>query len=150
MNENDEHSNLLDFMWASSAADMTPWIQFEFAQVQKLDKVHVWNHNSQTESILGYGIKEAKIETSTDGETWTEVKVAEIPQATGMPDYAGADVSLDGATGQYIRLRPHEERVYLSSVSHEHPSVLGDLILARRAGEHFTEVGDVHVSHCQP
>ncbi len=105
LNANDEHSPDLAQMWLSNTSETEGvWIQYDLGKVYKLDRVHVWNHNSQTEAILGYGIKEALIETSTDGETWTELKTAEFAQATGSNDYTGAAMPLDGAMGQYVRI----------------------------------------------
>jgi hypothetical protein len=104
LNENGEHTNLLDFMWSSAATDPAPWIQFEFAQLQKLDKARVWNHNTQTESILGFGIKEAQVEASIDGESWTDLGTVELAQAQGLPTYAGFEVPLDGTVAKYIKV----------------------------------------------
>ncbi len=106
LNENDAHSDLVETMWLTDVGDAAPAIEFALAQVEKLDKVRVWNHNSQTESILGFGIKDALIETSLDGETWTELKAVVLPQATGKTDYTGAEVTLDEAVAQYVRLTP--------------------------------------------
>jgi hypothetical protein len=103
LTENDEHSNLVQTMWAGADTDLVPWIRYDFAMLEKLDKVHVWNHNSQTESILGFGMKEARIEISIDGENWTELKTVEIPQAPGTPDYTGVEVTLDGAVARSVR-----------------------------------------------
>jgi len=101
----DAHDTDLLNMWLVDMADVDGrWIQYDLGKAYKLQSAHVWNHNSQTESFLGYGIKEARIETSLDGETWTELKVAEIPQATGMSDYTGADVALDGVMAQHVRI----------------------------------------------
>jgi len=104
LNENDEHSNLQEDMWLGAEADLTPAITFEFTQVEKLDKVHVWNHNTQTETILGFGIKEALIETSLDGENWTELKTVELPQAAGSAAEAGSDLALDGVVARYVKI----------------------------------------------
>ncbi len=104
LNENDEHSNVQEEMWLGADSDLTPSLAFELAQVEKLDKVRVWNHNTQTEAILGFGIKEALIETSLDGEAWTELKTVEFPQATGSADETGADVALDGVVAKYVRI----------------------------------------------
>ncbi len=104
LNENDEHSILLDDMWSSTATDMAPWIQFEFAQVQKLDKARVWNHNTQTETVLGFGIKEAQIEASMDGETWIDLGIVELPQANARPTYAGVELPLDGTVAKFIKV----------------------------------------------
>jgi hypothetical protein len=104
LNENDQHSNLQETMWLATAEDITPAIQYEFAQLQKLEKVHVWNHNTQTEPILGFGFKEALIESSLDGENWTEVGTVELGQATGMANYPGESVDLGGVVARFIRI----------------------------------------------
>jgi len=104
LNENDEHSNLQEDMWLGADTDVNPSIQFSFEEAMKLDKVHVWNHNTQTESILGFGIKEALIEYSVDGENWTEFGTVELAQADGSDTYDGADVSLDGIIAQYVKI----------------------------------------------
>ncbi len=104
LNENDEHSNLQEDMWLGTDADVTPSIQYEFEKVEKLEKVHVWNHNTQTETILGFGIKEALIESSLDGETWTEVGTVVLGQGTGMADYVGEDVDLAGVVARVIKI----------------------------------------------
>jgi hypothetical protein len=92
-------------MWLTDMADVDGrWIQYDLGQAYKLQSAHVWNHNSQTESFLGYGIKEARIETSTDGETWTEFGIVEIPQAPGKNSYTGSDVALDGVLARYVKV----------------------------------------------
>jgi len=104
LDENDAHSNLIEDMWICAMDDAEPSIQFEFEKLQKLDKVHVWNHNSQSEAILGFGTKEALISYSDDGETWSELGTVEIAQAPGAEDYTGVDISLDGIVAQYVKL----------------------------------------------
>jgi hypothetical protein len=104
LNENGAHGTDTAGMWISLDSDVTPWIQFDFTRIYKLDKVHVWNHNTQTEGILGFGIKEALIETSQDGETWAELATVELAQATGKADYTGTDVTLGGTMAQSIRI----------------------------------------------
>jgi len=104
LDENDRHSNRQEHMWLTDGTDAASWIQFEFQQVLKLDKVHVWNHNSQTEAILGFGIKEALIAYSTDGETWSELGTVTLAQAAGAQDYPGAAVSLNGIVARFVRI----------------------------------------------
>ncbi len=104
LNENDEHSVTLGDMWSGAGDDAAPWIQVEFEQLEKLDKVHVWNHNTQTESILGFGIKEALIEYSVDGETWSELGTVTLAQAPGNATYTGEDVSLDMIVAKYVKI----------------------------------------------
>jgi hypothetical protein len=104
LSENDEHNIALENMWSSTATDTKPWIQFAFTQLQKLDRVHIWNHNSQTETILGFGIREALVETSLDGENWAELKTVELAQATGLVTYAGTEVALDAVVANFVRI----------------------------------------------
>jgi hypothetical protein len=104
LNENDAHSNRQEDMWLAAGTDITPWIQFEFTQIHKLDKVHVWNHNSQTEAVLGFGIEEALLEYSLDGETWDELRTVILEQASGAAHYTGMDVALGGITAKVIKI----------------------------------------------
>ncbi len=104
LNENDEHGVSIDSMWAGATEDATPSVVFTLEKLVKLDKVHVWNHNSQTESILGFGIKEALIEYSADGETWSELGTVELAQASANETYAGADVDLGGVMAAAVKI----------------------------------------------
>ncbi len=104
LNEHDEHGTSLETMWLSTNTDPAPWIQYEFNQLQKLHKVQIWNHNSQTEAVLGFGIKEASITYSVDGENWSEFGTVEVAQAPGLSNYSGADVSLEGITAKAVRI----------------------------------------------
>ncbi len=99
-----EHSNLIQDMWICAMDDAEPSIQFEFENLQKLDKVLVWNHNSQSEALLGFGTKEALITYSADGETWSELGTVEIAQAPGMGSYTGVEVPLEGIVAKVVRL----------------------------------------------
>ncbi|MBP8305428.1 MAG: discoidin domain-containing protein, partial [Phycisphaerae bacterium] len=103
----DQHSIEITTMWVSSKAGPQPtWIQYEFDRVLKLDQMWVWNSNQALEDLLGYGVKQAKVEVSTDGTTWTEVpNVPEFAQATGQSDYVhNTTVDLGGAVAQYVKL----------------------------------------------
>ncbi len=104
LDENDQHSNDQEHMWLADSTDTAPSLQFELSQVEKLDKVHVWNHNTQTEAILGFGLKEALIEYSAGGETWSELGTVELPQATGANDYTGIDVPLEGIVAGHVKI----------------------------------------------
>ncbi len=104
LNENDEHTILQEHMWLADDTDPTPSIVFTFAQVEKLDRTRVWNHNTQTEGILGFGVKEALIETSLDGETWSEFGTVTLAQASGSNNYRGDEVDLAGMVAKYVKL----------------------------------------------
>ncbi len=104
LNDTDAHTSVLEHMWSTTPDDPTAWIQFDFDSDYKFDKVHVWNHNSQTETVLGFGIKEALIEYSLDGETWTESGTVELAQAPGSGAYTGFDLPLNEIVAKHIRL----------------------------------------------
>ncbi len=104
LNENDEHSVVLEMMWLGGSDDATPSIEFAFEQLKKIDKMRVWNHNSQTETILGFGIKEARVEYSADGETWEEFGTVVLAQASAQATYTGEEVPLNGIMAKTIRL----------------------------------------------
>jgi hypothetical protein len=91
-------------MWLSSLAEPYGWIAFDLGAAYKLHHAQIWNHNSQTESVLGYGMKDVVIETSLDGAAWTEVTAMELPQASGLPDYAGTELMMEGVVAQHVRI----------------------------------------------
>ena len=98
------HSVSTKDMWRSTAADPAPTITFVLDRLYKLHQIHVWNHNSGSESIVSFGLKDALVEYSVDGETWMELGVVTIPQATGRSNDLGADVDLGGIVAQQVRL----------------------------------------------
>jgi hypothetical protein len=102
----DLHSTSSDAMWISSGTGPTPvWIQYQFDKVYTLFELWVWNHNTEYESILGYGFKDVTIEYSLDGKTWTALGDFQFAQAPGTNGYAhNTTVNLKGVAAQYIRL----------------------------------------------
>jgi len=104
LNGSEEHSVGTDDMWLSGPADLEPWIQFAFSLPEKLDKLHVWNHNSQTEKMLGFGFKEALITYSLDGDSWSEWGTVELAQASGTSGYTGEEIELDGMEAKYVKI----------------------------------------------
>lgn len=103
---NDQHSTVGDAMWLSSMFGAQPtWIRYAFDRPYKLHELWVWNHNSEYEPVLGYGLKDVTIEYSTDGTTWTLLKDAQLARAPALAGYAhNTTVALDGVTAQYVRL----------------------------------------------
>ncbi len=105
LNSLDQHSTELSDMWLS--AGLQPdWIQFAFDKAYKLSAMWVWNSNQMIESIVGFGVKSAKVEYSLDGSTWTELPgVPEFSQATGLPTYASnTTVNFGGVFAKYVKL----------------------------------------------
>lgn len=101
---NDEHSTVSSDGWMTAKGDAAPWIQFAFDDVRKLDKALVWNSNQALESILGFGVKDATVEYSTDGEAWTQLGDFELAQATSSADYlANTTIDFGGAAVKFVK-----------------------------------------------
>ncbi len=106
LNVNGEHNADALNMWQATITDTMPQpqIQYAFNAPCKLYQLHVWNHNGQYEKLLGYGIKEALIEYSLAGLTWTEFMTVELAQATGKADYTGEYIPLNEIVAQFVRI----------------------------------------------
>jgi hypothetical protein len=105
LNSADQHSTELKDMWLSGGVQPN-WIQFAFDKAYKLSEMWVWNSNQMIESIIGFGVKSAKLEYSVDGSTWTELQgVPEFSQATGLPTYASnISINFGGVFAKYVKL----------------------------------------------
>ncbi len=100
LDENDIHSTPTSGMWLSDiSAPGETWIQYDLDQLYKLHQVLVWNHNSDLEELVGFGIKEAMIETSQDGEIWETFGTIELAQAAQK-----APVDLHGIVARHVRI----------------------------------------------
>ncbi len=106
LSTDDQHSVESSDMWlASPASDEPLTITFEFDRVYKMHEMLVWNYNVAFELLLGFGIKDATVEYSTDGAEWATLGDVELAQATAQPDYAvNTTVDLQGVPAQYVRL----------------------------------------------
>jgi hypothetical protein len=104
LNADDQHSNDMNHMWMSIG--VPAWIQYTFDQEYKLDKLWVWNANSQLEAYMAFGAKNVKIEYSLDGNVWTELAgVPEFARALGTPAYAANTiVNFGGIVAKYVKL----------------------------------------------
>ncbi len=108
LNAAGEHSVTPEHMWLSSAADLQPWIQYEFDRAEKLDQMVVWNSNQAVESIFGLGAKNVTIEYSADANNWTALGDYEIAQAPGAEGYTGdKPVDFGGIVAKYVKLTIH-------------------------------------------
>ncbi len=92
-------------MWLSSKTGAQPtWIQFSFDRLYKLTELWVWNYNNDYEQLLGLGVKNAKIEYSADGTTWTALGDFEFAQATAAANYAhNTTVNLGGIAAKFVK-----------------------------------------------
>lgn len=106
LNDADQHSTADGTMWRSAAGDPSPWIQYEFDKVYKLDRMLVWNSNGVVESFTGFGVKDASIQVSADGIAWTALEnVPAFTQAPGKDGYeADTIIDFDGAAARMVRI----------------------------------------------
>jgi len=105
LNEADEHSTRAADMWLGAPGLDPAYIQYEFDRVYQLHEMLVWNYNVEFELVLGFGIKEAAITYSADGENWTTLSDVELGRGTAQSGYApNTTVAFDGAAAKYVRL----------------------------------------------
>jgi len=106
LDDDDLHSGETTDMWLTSSSTDAAWIQYEFDRVYKLHEIHIWNHNTSFEAVIGFGIKDATIECSVDGATWTAVGTAhEFAQASGGAGYpANTIVDLSSVAAKYLKI----------------------------------------------
>lgn len=105
--DGDVHSTDSTTMWLSSKTGPQPaWIQYEFDRVYKLHEMWVWNHNVLFSDLLGFGLKDVRIEYSADGQTWsTLTESTEFAAGPGAEGYAhNTTVAFAGAVAKYVRL----------------------------------------------
>jgi len=107
LDADDLHSVVSTDMWLSGITGPQPtWIQYEFDKVYKLHHVVVWNHNTLTEPVIGFGIKAATIEYSVDGAAWVTLGTAhELARGPGVAGYAAnTTVDLGGIAARYVKI----------------------------------------------
>lgn len=101
------HSDDDKAMWRSNITGPQPtWIQYEFDRVYRLYEMLIWNHNTSTEPVIGYGIKEAVIEYSLDGAAWTTLGTThEFARAPGGVGYApNTTIELSNVAAKYVKI----------------------------------------------
>ena len=106
LDANDLHSIEPAGMWLSSDDPNGAWIQYEFDTVYKLHQMQVWNHNTLVEAVLGFGVKDATIEYSVDGNDYTTLGTThEFARAPGAAGYAANTiVDLSGVAAKYVKI----------------------------------------------
>jgi hypothetical protein len=101
----DQHGTDPKTMWLSASTGLPAWIQYDFDQVYKLYEMLVWNHNTSFESLLGFGAKDATVEYSSDGTTWTKLGDFELAQAPGTDNLLPTStLSFGGVAAKSVRL----------------------------------------------
>jgi hypothetical protein len=107
LNSDDLHSTETADMWLSSGTAESPtWTQYEFDKVYKLYEMLVWNHNNSLEPLVGFGLKDVKIEYSVNSTDYTILgTIHEFARAPGTPEYAhNTTIDFGGVAAKYIRL----------------------------------------------
>jgi len=99
LDESGGHSQDAADMWLSAESEPgMAWIKYDLDQAYKLSEMMVWNHNGGSEQIVGFGIKEAAIEYSADGNDFTLLGTVELARA------AQTMVDLQGVVAKSIRI----------------------------------------------
>ncbi|MGB2854098.1 MAG: LamG domain-containing protein, partial [Dehalococcoidia bacterium] len=107
LDADDLHSMEESEMWLSNEAGPEPaWIQYKFDKIYKLHEMWVWNHNSSFETSVGWGVREAIIEYSSDGSQWTRLgDTHEFVRAPGAAGYAhDTPVDFGGVGAKYVKI----------------------------------------------
>ena len=107
LNASDLHSAANTDMWLSSVTGSQPtWIQYEFDRVYKLHQMWIWNYNTSVEPVIGFGLKQAIIEYSTDGVNWTTLGTThEFTRGPGVAGYApNTTIDLGGVAAKYVKI----------------------------------------------
>ncbi len=100
-----QHSTADDDMWLGDAVAGGPvWLRYDFDWVYKLYDMHIWNHNSMFEMLVGLGAKSVTIEYATDTDDWTVVGDYEIPRAPSVDTYTGMTIDLGGIAARSVRI----------------------------------------------
>jgi len=105
LDANDMHSMNQAEMWLTEMTDALPTIQFEFDDVYRLHEMWVWNFNISVEMAVGMGVKDVKISTSLEGDTWTELPDAQFAQGASDAAYAANTIiDFNDAYAQYVKI----------------------------------------------
>jgi hypothetical protein len=104
LNAADEHTSEPTTMWLAAGTEV--WIQYEFDQAYPLHEILVWNSNQLVEAFIGFGIKEAVVETSLDGETWMAVEETTVlGQGTGQDTYtSNTTITMNGIVARFVKI----------------------------------------------
>ena len=99
-----KHDNEETNMWLASGTE-TVWVQFDFDQLYRLNKILVWNYNMNAEDTLGYGFNDVNVEYTENGTDWMPFSDVVFDQAPGTPDNtADTTLELNGLLASGIRM----------------------------------------------
>lgn len=105
LDPNNEHGTGFNAMWISNPEEDPVWIQYDFDAAVRLNEILIWNHNSEIEDIMGWGIKDATIDYTTDGQSWQPLAEVVLEPAPGTAEYAANNsIPVDDLTVEGIRI----------------------------------------------
>ena len=94
-------------MWLSKAQeadDPQTTVTYTFDKVYQLDTLKVWNYNTSSENIIGWGIKEVEVQYTLDGETWSTFDAITQFAKAGSSTQAEAEVfELNGLAASAVK-----------------------------------------------
>lgn len=105
----DTHSTHPADNWLSCETTVSPnpnrgaghWVLYDLGYEYTLGLVTLWNYNVEGETDRGF--KDVHIDYSSDATTWTTGTTFQLPEATGMSDYAGYEgADLNEVSARYI------------------------------------------------
>lgn len=82
-------------LWTSCTQTANPnalrglshWLHYDLGADYQLSSLHIWNANQPGATLQG--VKSIAIDVSEDGETWTELGIFQVEQASGQDYYSG-------------------------------------------------------------
>jgi hypothetical protein len=109
--QSDTHSNRSSEMWLTALnPGANNWIQFDLGGTYPLSEMHVWNYNAQDGKS---GIKNAQVQYSVNGRTWTTLGTYQFAQASGSATQGPTDLVGGGAVPfnavsvRYVKIVPN-------------------------------------------
>jgi len=103
--EGELHENSTEGMWMSAPGDLSPWLMYEFDDVQKLDQMLIWNSNHPSEAAIGWGVKDIDIQISLDGVDWQSIPgVGPITRGPGFVPSEAQAIDMGLALARYIKI----------------------------------------------
>jgi hypothetical protein len=105
LDTSDLHSTNDADMWLAGGSQPT-WLEYRFDKIYSLHEMWVWNYNQTVEPIVGFGLKEAAIEYSLDGASWTPLAPStQFARGSGAAGYAhNTTVAFGGVPAKFVRI----------------------------------------------
>jgi hypothetical protein len=109
LDADDRHSAYTAEMWLTAKnSPKSAWIQYDFGRLCKVHEMRIWNYNGRFEDMLGFGVKDASIEYSADGTSWTTLGQFQLARGPGEPGYACDNtIPFGDVAARWVRITVH-------------------------------------------